>query len=293
MKTEVARTQSPIYDSRKRGPVALEELRGIVQYRDLIFQLIRRDVVSRYKRSVLGVAWTMLQPLGMMLILTVVFSQLFHRVQGFSVYLLSGLIAWTFFAQSTQAAMHQMVWGGTLLKHIYLPRTAFVVAAVGTGVVNLLLSLVPLVIVMFVSGHPAKWSILMLPYSILLLTAFSLGVALLLSTLAVNFPDVAEMYTVVVYGWMYLTPIIWPVSIIPETARFQIFQLWALELNPRYWLLNLNPMYHLVQLFRLPVYDGVVPNWPTLAFGTAIAVVALLTGWLVFSNQADEFTYRT
>ena len=271
----------------------MEELRGLFQYRDLVFQLIRRDVVSRYKRSVLGIAWTMLQPLGMMLILTLVFSQLFHRVHGFSVYLLSGLIAWTFFSQTTQAAMRQMVWGGALLKHIYLPRTAFVVAAVGTGLVNLALSIVPLLIVMLLSGVPIRGSIFVLPYSVLLLTTFSLGVALLLSTVAIYFPDVAEMYQVVLYGWMYLTPIIWPKDIIPESAHIQLAQLWTINLNPRYWLLNLNPMYHLVEVFRLPVYDGVAPNWPTLAFSTVMAFLALLIGWFVFCSKADEFTYRT
>jgi len=284
---------STIYDSAKRGPVALEELRGAYQYRDLIFQLIRRDIVSRYKRSVLGIAWTMLQPLGMMLILTLVFSQLFHRIHGFSVYLLCGLIAWTFFSQATQAAMHQMVWGGTLLKHIYLPRTTFVIAATGTGLVNLGLSIIPLLIVMLFSGVPIKLSILILPYSLLLLTAFSLGVGLLLSILAVNFPDVAEMYQVVLYAWMYLTPIIWPKDIIPEIAHVHLFNLWTIKVFPRYWLFNLNPMYHLLEIFREPVYDGVVPNWPTLAFGTAIALLTLLIGWLLFCRKADEFTFRT
>ena len=87
-----------IYDSARRGPVALEELRGIFRYRDLIFQLIRKDIVARYKRSVLGVAWTMLQPLGMMVILSVVFSTLFSQVKGYPAYILSGLIVWTFFS---------------------------------------------------------------------------------------------------------------------------------------------------------------------------------------------------
>ena len=91
---------------------ALEELRGVIQYRDLIYQLVRRDIVSRYKRSVLGIAWTMLQPLGMMVILTIVFSNLFHNsIKGYPSYILSGLIAWTFFSQTTTAAINQIVWG--------------------------------------------------------------------------------------------------------------------------------------------------------------------------------------
>ena len=111
-------SDDPIYDSAKCGPVALEELRGIFQYRDLIFQLVRRDIVARYKRSVLGIAWTMLQPLGMMVILSLVFSTLFQAVKGYPAYILSGLIAWTFFAQTTSAMITQIVWGGALLKQI-------------------------------------------------------------------------------------------------------------------------------------------------------------------------------
>src|SRR5262245_36997544 len=112
-----------IYDSAKRGSSALEELRSIFQYRDLVYQLVRRDIVTRYKRSILGIAWTMLQPLGMMIVMTLVFSNLFQSIKGYPAYILSGLVSWTFFSQTTTAAIHQIVWGGTLLHRIYLPRT--------------------------------------------------------------------------------------------------------------------------------------------------------------------------
>jgi ABC-type polysaccharide/polyol phosphate export permease len=266
------------YDSARRGPVALEELRGIFQYRDLIFQLVRRDIVARYKRSVLGVAWTMVQPLGMMVILTVVFSQLFHLVQGYPVYILSGLIGWTFFSQTTNAAIHQMVWGGQLLRRIYLPRTAFAVSAIGTGLVNIVLSLIPLALIMLVIGVPVGWSVLLLPFSLMMLAAFSLGIALLLSSAAVYFPDVAEMYQVVLVGWMYLTPIIYPKEILPEPYRF--------------WLLNLNPMYHLLETFRMPLYYGTLPDWPTLVIAAGLAAGTLAAGWLLFSRNADGITYH-
>lgn len=269
---------SVIYDSAKRGSVALEELRGIFQYRDLIFQLIRRDIVARYKRSVLGIAWTMLQPLGMMVILTIVFSQLFHQIEGYPVYVLSGLIAWTFFSQTTNAAIHQMVWGGTLLRRIYLPRTAFAVSAVGTGLVNIMLSVIPLILIMLVIDVPLRWSLLILPYSFLLLAAFSLGVGLLLSSLAVFFPDVTEIYQVLLVGWMYLTPIIYPKEVIPEIYRKLLF--------------NLNPMYHLIEVFRKPIYEGVIPDLGTLTLGTVISLSTLIIGWLFFSRKVDEFTYQ-
>jgi ABC-type polysaccharide/polyol phosphate export permease len=278
MRLAVTNPKTHVYDSLKRGPVALEELRGLIRYRDLLYQLTRRDIVSRYKRSTLGIAWTMLNPLGMMVVLSLVFSQLFRMIPGYPAYVLSGLIAWTFFSQATSAAMTQMVWGSTLLHRIYLPRTAFVVSAIGTGLVNLVLALVPLLIVMIAVGLPLRWTILFVPVSMLLLAAFSLGVGLLFSAWAIYFPDVAEMYQIVLIGWMYLTPIIYPEEMIPETYR--------------YWFFHLNPMYYLVQIFRLPVYQGVLPSNGMLLVSFLIAFGTLAVGWIVFSSRADEFTYR-
>lgn len=270
--------RSEIYDSSRRGNSALEELRGIFQYRDLIVQLVHRDVVARYKRSVLGVAWTMLQPLGMMVVMTLVFSRLFHQIEGYPAYVLSGLIAWTFFSQTTTAAIHQMVWGGALLNRIYLPRTSFSISAIGTGLVNLALSIVPLIALILILHLPLTINILFIPISMLLLACFALGVGLLLSTLAVNFPDVSEMYQIILMAWMYFTPIIYPETMVP----------------PEYqrWMFTLNPMYHLVKLFRVPIYEGKLPDPQSLLMGTVVSLVTLIVGWIVFSREADRFAYK-
>ena len=267
------------YDSDRRGPVAWEQLRDLWRYRDLIYQLVRRDLVSRYKRSALGIAWTMLNPLGMMMILALVFSRIFHSVAAYPVYLLSGLIAWNFFTQSTTSAMNQAVWGGSLFHRIYLPRSSFVVSAIITGVVNLLLSLGPLLLIVLLMRMPLYTSVLFVPVAIFLLAVFAMGIGLLFSAWAIYFPDLTEMYQVGVIAWMYLTPVLYPAEIIPEEYRF--------------WLLHLNPMYYLIQIFRQPVYEGVLPSWPTLATGAVVAFAALAVGWTVFCLRADEFTYRT
>ena len=266
------------YDSDKRKSPAIEEFVDLLQYRDLIYQLVRRDIVARYKRSVLGIAWTMLQPLGMMIVLTAVFSQLFGRVEGYAAYLLSGLIAWTFFAQTTTSTIHQSVWGGTLLRRIYLPHTAFSVSSIGTGVVNLVLSMVPLMLIFLILRRPITWAALFLPVALLSLTAFSLGVGLLLSSLAVRFPDIAEMYQIILQAWMYLTPIMYPSYILPDAFR------------P--WLLYFNPMYYQILMFRVPLYDGVLPSLPLIMIGIGIALLTLVVGWIAFANQADNFAYQ-
>jgi ABC-type polysaccharide/polyol phosphate export permease len=214
----------------------------------------------------------------MMIVLTLAFSSLFRTTQAFATYVLSGLIVWTFFSQTTTTAMMHLAWGGALMNRIYVPRTAFAISSVGTGLVNLVLSLIPLGLVMAVTATPIRPAFAMLPLAIAMLALFALGVALLLSTLAVYFPDVAEMYQVVLLAWMYLTPIIYPEEIVP--AAYQI------------WMFTLNPMYHLVKLFRLAVYYGAWPGLTELAAAGALSLGTLVIGWVVFTKRADEFAYR-
>lgn len=270
-------TIKPVYDSAKQSNPALTELRELRNYWYLLKQLVRRDILTRYKRSVLGVAWTMLNPLGTMLIMSFVFSNLFKSVGNYSIYLLSGLLVWTFFAQSTNAAMSGLVWGGSLMKQIYVPRTIFGISAIGTAIVNMVLSLVPLLLVIIFSGEPIYWTIVFVPLVILVLAAFSIGVGLTISTLAVYFPDVMEMYQILLMAWMYLTPIMYPETIIPE------------EYSQLY---RVNPMYWMVKLFRALVYEGRIPLfseiWPALAWGLGV----LILGWTFFASKADEYAYR-
>lgn len=271
--------QIPVYDSARQGSPALEELSAILKYRFLLVQFIRRDLLTRYKRSALGVAWTMLNPLGTMIILTIVFSQVFAGSQeGYAAYVLSGLIAWNFFAQSTVAATLHLVWGGSLLKKIYIPRTSFAVSATGTGLINLLLSLIPLVLVMLVIRVPIRWTIIFLPIPILFLAMFALGIGLIISTMAIYYADVAEMYQITLTAWMYLTPVIWSPEILPEAYRF--------------WIIRLNPMFYLVELFRVPIYYGQVPDLSLVLISGGIAVFTLFVGWMYFTSKSDEFAYR-
>jgi ABC-2 type transport system permease protein len=270
-------TTKPVYDSARQSNPALTELKELINYWYLLKQLVRRDILTRYKRSALGVAWTMLNPLGTMLIMSFVFSNLFHQVGNFSVYLLSGLLVWNFFSQSTNAAMSGLVWGGSLMKQIYVPRTIFGISAIGTAMVNMVLSLVPLFLVILVTKSPVYWTVVLVPLVILIVAAFSIGVGLTISTLAVYFPDVLEMYQILLMAWMYLSPIMYPEDIIP--AQFMGFY-------------RLNPMYWMIKLFRALIYDGRVPLfseiWPALvwAFG------ALVFGWIFFASKSDEYAYR-
>ena len=268
----------PIYDSARRGVPFVEEFVELIRYRDLVLQLVSRNIKMRYKRSVLGVAWTMLNPLLMMIVLAMVFSHIFRfTVENYLIYVLSGLLFWNFFAQTTNSAMSELVWGGSLLTRIYVPRAVFAASALGTGLVNLLLSIVPLMLIMLATGVPIRPAMLFLPVPILLTAAFALGLGLLLSTLAVYFTDVVEMYVIALAAWMYLTPVIYPLEIIPENLR---------------WLFKLNPLFHLLELFRAPIYAGWLAGPKTLAAAGLVAIVSLLIGWWFFTKRADDFAYR-
>jgi ABC-type polysaccharide/polyol phosphate export permease len=269
----------PVYDSAQRNMMPLLEAREAWRYRDLIFFLVRRDLTARYKRSVFGIAWTMLNPLGMMIVLSIVFSQIFRmNIKDYPAYVLSGLIAWTFFAQTSSAAINVLVWGGDLLQRIYIPRSAFAISAIGTGLINLLLSLVPLLAVMIVIGSPIYPTLLLSPVPMIFLGLFSLGVGLLISTIGIYFADIVEMYSIVILAWMYLTPIIYTLDLLP--AKIQHY-------------LQFNPMVHLVELFRSLVFYGKIPPLGFWLITAGIAFGTFLVGWLVFTSKADEFAYRT
>jgi ABC-type polysaccharide/polyol phosphate export permease len=266
------------YDSAARQPAVLAELTELFRYRDLLQMMVANIIKTRYKRSVLGVVWTLLNPLLNMAVLTLAFSSIFSSTLAhYPVYVLTGLIFWNFFAQSTLFAMNTLVWGGGLLKRVYIPHTIFAVASVGNGLVNLGLSLIPLVLIMLLLGHPFYATWWLAPLAILLGAMFTLGVALFLSSLAVFYTDVVDLYQVLVQAMFFLTPIMYPKSIFP--TQFM-------------WLLNLNPMYNLLELFRVPIYAGAIPGSNTILAAVFAAVAALALGWWTFTRKADEFAYR-
>ncbi len=267
-----------VYDSSARASAFVEELLALVRYRDLIGQLISRNIKTRYKRSFLGIAWTMVNPLLMMAVLTLVFSQLFRSsVHDYALYVLSGLLIWNFFAQSTTAAMSDLIWSGGLIGRIFIPKSVFAVSAVGTGLVNLVLALVPYGVIALLFGARPSLVLLWLPLPVIAALVFTLGVALLVSTAAVYFPDVMPMYEIALTIWLYLTPVIYPVSMVPESVLS---------------LLRLNPVFYLVQAFRSVVYEGSAPSGPALTASFAIAFTVLLLGWWVFTRKAREYVYR-
>jgi len=266
------------YDSANVPSPAINELGELWRYRDLLRMLVSNSIKTRYKRSALGVVWTLLNPLLNTLVLTIAFSQLLRfNVKNYAIYLLVGLLVWNFFSQTTTHAMNTLVWGSSLIKRIYVPRTIFAISVLGNGLVNYGLALIPLGLIMLVMRHPFSWTLLLLPLALLFLAMFTLGVTLLISTLAVFFVDVIDMYGILLSAWFYLTPIIYPIEIVPE--KFAL-------------LLRLNPMYYMVSLFRSLIFDGMVPSPELWLVSGVLAISTLLLGWWIFTKKSDEFAYR-
>lgn len=265
------------YDSAERKHPLWVELGDIYRYRDLIWQFVISSIKTRYKRSFLGVIWTLLNPLLMMTILTIVFSSFFHTVDHYPAYVLNGIIAWNYLSSTTLASMQNMVLSGALLSRIYVPKSVFAVSAAGTGLVNLGLSVIPLLIIALVIGVKIKLTVLAMIPAAIILIMFALGVSLLLQTAAIFFADMIPVYEVFITLWFYATPVLYPVDMIP--SKWEV-------------IFKLNPMYHIIRVMRAPLFEGVIPGWETWAVAGLSAVVIFIVGSLVFTAKSREYAYR-
>ena len=252
-----------------------EEWQDIVRHGHLLYNLVYRDLTVRYKRSVIGFLWTMLNPLLLMIIFVVIFSTLFRfAVPHYETYFLSEFLPWTFFAQTTVSSMLSMSWNGSLMKRVRVPKSIFTLATTLSGMVNLLLSYVPLLLIMAILGVPIRPAILFLPISFIIVAIFTFGVSLALSAVAVYFVDVREMYQVGLTALMYMCPIIYPISIVP--ARFRS-------------IIAMNPLVYLFQILRDPVYYGRMPSPELIGITLALSGISLLGGWLLFRRLSPGF----
>jgi homopolymeric O-antigen transport system permease protein len=252
-------------------------MRAIYLYRDLVLTLVARELKVRYRRSVLGFLWTMLQPLLMMLVFYVVFSELFRfQMPHYPVYALAGILFWNFFSQSIVSSMNSLRGNATLLQKLPVPKAVFPLATVISGVVNLLFALVPTLLIVVIFEHGLSPALLFLPVSILLAALFTLGAGLLLSPLAVFFSDVVELVGVLLTVLMYLTPIFYPMEILPAKMR---------------WVVRFNPVRSILEVFRDPIQQGKVPPLAHLAVSVGITAVALVVGGLAFRKSSDRIPF--
>jgi ABC-type polysaccharide/polyol phosphate export permease len=257
---------------------ARDEIHDLAAHTNLLIELVHRDLTVRYKRSVFGFLWTLLHPLLLMGIFTVVFSHLFRReTPHYETYFLSAYIAWNFFSQTVTNAMASVAWNGPLMKRVRVPRSIFTLSSIVSGLVNLVLSMFALLIIMLIVRAPLFPSLLFVPISLLIVGIFTLGVSLALTALSVFFADVREMVQAGLPALLYMTPVIYPVSIVPVSFR---------------WIVERNPLTYLIEIVRAPIYYGQLPTPRTIAAALAVSLISLLAGWLIFRRLAPSFEGR-
>jgi len=245
------------------------------KYRPLLMQLVRRDFLVKYKRSVLGVLWTLLNPLANMIILSVVFSALFRAtIPYFPAFVLSGVVLFGCFAEATSGSLTTMVTRANLLRKVYVPKYIFPLSCTITGFVTLFFSLIALLLVMLFIGVPFHLTMLAAPVVIAYMFVFCTGMSMLLSTAFVFFRDTMHMYSVLITALNYLSAIFFDVSIVPD--RYMA-------------IFALNPMYHYIRVFRLSMLNGIWPGLTDHLICGGIAVIALCAGIFVFYRNQDKF----
>lgn len=248
-----------------------------MRYRFLLYNLVGRDFKLKYRRSVLGVLWSVLNPLLMSIVMVVVFSSVFDRggsVVNFPVYLMMGQLMFNFFNDSTTSSMASILQASALLKKVYLPKYIFPLEKVCFSLVNTIFSFVALIIVMVFTGAKLYATTILIVYPLLTMFVFNLGVGLILSAMAVFFRDIMHLWSVFTTALMYFSAIFYDISIFTPLLQK---------------LIHYNPVYWYITTFRQVALYGQVPTVQMLLACAGFAVAALLAGLIVFRKNQDKF----
>ena len=252
---------------------------NLKKYSFLLQQLVSRDFKVKYKRSVLGIVWSLLYPLLTMTVLAIVFSNVFKMSTpgvSYLAYLISGLIMFNYFSEASNLAMSSVVGSFGLLNKIYIPKYIFPLSKCLFVGINFLLTLIPFYVVLFFTGTGVNWFHLLLPYAYICLFMFTLGIGFILSAVSVFLRDMFYIYGIIVMLWTYLTPIMYDIKLISE------------NLQP--WL-KLNPMYHYINFVREIVLYGQAPQPFTWAVCLISSVIVFIIGIIVFRKTQNKFIY--
>lgn len=245
-------------------------------FKELLKQLVIRDIKLKYRRSYLGYIWSILNPLMLMLVLVIVFSNLFKfDIPNFPVYLLSGQILFNFMVEATSVSVTSITGNAALLKKTYVPKYIFTVSKVISSLVNLLFSLVALLVVIIYTNTAISLHVFWLPIIVIQIFLFSLGIGMLLASLTVFFRDIQYLWGVLLTMWTYFTPIFYPVTIIPD-EYLGIYK-------------NINPMYWYIEQFRTVILQASSPDINSVLLGFLTAICFLLLGTYVFNKKQNEF----
>lgn len=270
--------KKPIYDSAKLTNPFVDEIIGLKENLFILRRMIYTNFKTRYKRSYLGVIWSLLNPLLNMLVFVIIFSNLFRfDIPNYPLYILSGNMLFTFFSQSTSESMVQIIGNAQMLRRVYLPKTIYILSGIGINGINLILTFIPFFAIALFSRLKISWEIIMIVPALILLVMFVIGVSLIVATITTYLNDFSQIWSVIITLWMYLTPIFYPATIIPE----KLLRLY-----------KLNPMYAYVTLFREPILYQYISPFKVWFAGIFYAFFFLIFGWWLFTKNSNEFAYR-
>ena len=260
---------------RQKPNLLVIAIAALYRYEFLISQLVVRDFKSKYKRSILGVFWSFLNPLLTMTVQFLVFSTFFKAdTQNYPLYLLSGVVCFSFFSECTTMCLSSVSGNARLITKVYIPKYIFPLARTISSSINLGISLIPLFLACLFLGSVIRPQAILFFYFLACLIVFSLGIGLFLSALMVFFRDIQFLWTVLIQIWMYATPIFYPAEIIPEKYRF---------------IVRFNPLYHFIGNARTCLINGVSPEPRAYLFCLIFAVLSLLIGAFTFKKTQDKF----
>lgn len=250
----------------------------IKRSRYVLSNFVNQELTVKYKRSALGFFWSLLNPMATMIISSVVFGSIMRfNLKDFVVFLYAAMLPWNFFGISADFCGVSILNNEGFIKKIYIPKIVFPLSTVCAQFINMLLSMIALSFFMFVLGAKATLALLFLPVSFLIMFLWTLGFSVLMATANVYFRDMRYIMGVVMNAWYYITPILYPIESIPE--NLQIF-------------FRLNPGFYLVDMFRAPIYSGVLPTLPHIAIAIACALGIFFLGLNCFYKHESDFVYR-
>lgn len=256
----------------------VQSISGLWRFRELVSLLVTRDLKVRYKRSVLGMGWTLLNPLLQMIVYTLVFSFIMKvGVPAFPVFILSGLLPWTLISVSIAGSAHCLLNNQGLIRKVAVPQLVWPIAIVASKLVDLVLSLVPFAAIAIAFGRGPRLAWLAVVPAMVCATVFSAGLALLFSSLTVFYRDMRHLVDILVQVWFYLTPVIYPVSFLDK-----------LPYGWLRWPLRLNPATPIVLMFQEVLYEGRFPDPAEIGSAGAAALCVLVIGLGVFLRRQDQ-----
>lgn len=253
----------------------VEKIKEIYAYRHMLKTLVKQDIRGRYKGSVFGFLWTLLNPLLLLAVYSIVFQFIFKLdIEAYPIYLFVALMPWTTFANTIAVGTNSVVSNAAILKKVYFPREILPLASVISNMINYLFSFVIILIALLIAGIGYSWYILFLPVLLIIQAVFTLGITLVLSAGNVYIRDIQYIMNPIMMIWMYATPILYKVDMVPEKYLT---------------LYKLNPMVHLVEGYRAILYYKAMPDLKMLGIVFLASLVLLILGWVIFARLQRRF----